>query len=835
MPPFLRNLRLDTFSFWFGFVMGASLLWILGQLRKQLPRFIKFVQGSIQAIRRSLTASTEIRLRNDILRYVQSMHLAAPLFPLDDILIEPRLLPPPTYPEPGKNAPLGDMVSETIPYLPEWPELASAFNAPTLGLSEALEGEANLILLGQPGSGKSVALAYLAATLARKISEDGSAVTKIPLLVHATDFPLGATGGREAIDLLIEAVAQHASGLTLPRLPELVRACCADGRAVLLLDGLDELPPASINQMVEILGILLNQNPHMRAVVATTPDYFDGLAGLGFMPLAMAGWGEGSQAEFVNRWENAWKRSIAPEMQWEKEGVDALILNHWLLTRDVSATPLEFTLKVWAAYAGDALGPEAPKAIEAYLRRMTVNIPNARPALELLSRQMVATLTPVIVQKEAENWIYEFDQPATPGEAPAEGEPAAAGTKAAPKPAALRVMPALVANKLLLPRVGNRITFNHPVIMNYLSAAGYARMSNATAIENQPDWLGKSLTLAYLACFTDVSARVGTLVSQQGDPLRRASFTVARWLRLAPRNAPWRAPAMRHLATLLQKEQHTLGLSARAAAGLIVSGDASIAALFRQLLQSESANLRLLASLGLGILHDTKAINELAALTNDLNPLVARAAALALLGIGNKQAIDALASVMLEANEETRRTAAEALATHPEGRALLKEATHMEDILVRRAAVFGLARVPESWAKEILEKMAVEDGQWVVRNAAAGALEQSQRGNPHIPHKMLPLQDTPWLIAFAAKFGVGVMPGKPALELLIKAIKEGDEAHKLAGLEYLRLHGGEEAIVQLYNTFYGGEGIVREAAFNTLWHMAAAGVSLPPPTQFGLG
>jgi HEAT repeat protein len=176
------------------------------------------------------------------------------------------------------------------------------------------------------------------------------------------------------------------------------------------------------------------------------------------------------------------------------------------------------------------------------------------------------------------------------------------------------------------------------------------------------------------------------------------------------------------------------------------------------------------------------------------------------------------------------------LAENPEeGYPTLQEGANVDDLLVRHAIVFGLAKVNEPWAVELLEKLAIEDGQWVVRNAAAQALEDTKRLNPHIPVALPPLHEIPWLIKYAAKSGSGVSPGKQAVEVLTKALKDGDEYERMAALDYVRLNGNEDHIVQIYHILYGSQGELRETAFNTLWHLAATGITLPSPTQFGLG
>jgi HEAT repeat protein len=183
-----------------------------------------------------------------------------------------------------------------------------------------------------------------------------------------------------------------------------------------------------------------------------------------------------------------------------------------------------------------------------------------------------------------------------------------------------------------------------------------------------------------------------------------------------------------------------------------------------------------------------------------------------------------------------RRSAAEALANHPEeGYPALEEGSAMDDLMVRRSVVFGLLRVNQPWAIQILDKLQLEDKEWIVRNAANQAMEELKRPNAFIPHPLPPLTEAPWLVTFASKLGMGVAPGKPAVDLVLQALKNGDEDQRLAALDYLRLHANAENVHNIYHLYFGEVEEMREAAFNALWVVAAAGVSLPSPRNLAWG
>ena len=65
---------------------------------------------------------------------------------------------------------------------------------------------------------------------------------------------------------------------------------------------------------------------------------------------------------------------------------------------------------------------------------------------------------------------------------------------------------------------------------------------------------------------------------------------------------------------------------------------------------------------------------------------------------------------------------------------------------------------------------------------------------------------------------------------MIKALAEGTDEQRIAALDRLALLAPKEAIPEIYQVLANGQGDLREAAFNSIWHMAAAGVDLPPIT-----
>ncbi|MEW5939819.1 MAG: HEAT repeat domain-containing protein, partial [Chloroflexota bacterium] len=647
---------------------------------------------------------------------------------------------------------------------------------------------------------------------------------------------------------IVDIVAEHISLLEAGRMPGFVQHAFKNGTALFLLDGFDELAPDVQASVSDFLKTLLGAYPRCRVVTTAIPDQLDGLIALGFAPLALMGWDAHTQKQFVGKWGELWTRFVEREA-WAQSGpqaVDPYLIETWLNVGGQFVTPLELTLKVWAGFAGDCLGPHVLEAIASHIRRVApVGTPPA--ALETLAMQAVVNAQMVFDPRKARDWVKSFEvveeKPVEGAPAPAEGEAEKAvpsgqkGKAATVQTASSGLLNKMATSGLLIAHPNNRMRFCHPVFGGYLAGRAMTAFNAEETLINQPIWNGKLLALRYYAAHGDATRVVDAMLAADDPLLHRSLLIAAHWLRDAPREANWRGKIMAGLARVLQSEENPRALRAQAMAAFVLCGDPAAGAFFRQALQSLSFELISLAALGSGAIRDTKATELLASTITAPSASARRAACLALVATGQSSAMESVARALLQGDDETRRAAAEALANDPkEGHEMLRDGATMEDILVRRAVIYGLARINAPWANDMIERSQVEDDQWIVRSAAAEAIEsRSSAGNPHIPRPLTPPSQTPWLIEFAGKQGMGISPGSPATDLLLSAVKNGNELEQQAALNYLRRAPSEGTIKTLYNVMQTGIPEMREACFQILWEIASSGVKLPDPAQYGLG
>ncbi|MDO8752620.1 MAG: HEAT repeat domain-containing protein [Anaerolineales bacterium] len=830
---------IDPFSFFLGFI-GASIFWLLASRARQLWDEVRtgWAEQRETAQTRK-TSSVEENHRRITLRRAQGMHLAAQLFALDEIIQEPLLIAPPPRVEPGAPPIFEDIISQTLPYLPTWPELAAVYHPQTLTLSQALAGNSNIVIIGQPGMGKTVALAYLASLAANRSEKLGALRDIVPILYHVADLELPITDSKDALTPLIEAAAEHAPMFDLGRLHEFFEQTFNNGNALLLVDGFDEIPPESQQVVTEYFKILTQQYPKTRIVTTGAPQYLDGLIPLGFAPLALCAWSARQNEKFLERWGQLWSQTVALE-SWAQAGpeqIDPLLLNLWLIPDQPNLSPLELTLKAWGAYAGDSLGPHVMESIATHIRRIAPpNTPLA--ALESLAMQVILSSQSIFDPRNAREWVKSFEVADPKPEGEIEETKPKKGKKnqnVVPTPTS-GLLAKMAVSGLLDTYPNHKMRFSHPVFAGYLAGHALAHYNAEEAILNQPDWSGKYLAMRYFAATADASHLVQSLLEFSRLPMHRPLFSAARWLKDAPRNAPWRGKLFEKLAALLQTEDIPLGLRGQAMAAFVVSNDPSATTLFRQFGSSFSSELAQLAILGSGAVGDSKAVPVLENALSAPSQSVRRAACMALVAIGTNDALEVVGQTLLNGDEDIRRAAGEALANHPtEGHAMLRDGVTINDILVRRAVMYGLGRIDEVWAREILQNIQVDDDQWVVRNAATEVLDAKAGAGSLAPVQLTAPSESPWLIEFAGKQGLGISPGVPATDILLMALKSEQAEYRLAAPPYLKYTPNEGVLKELYNAMYHNDPELREAAYNTLWEIGSSGVKLPPPSQYGFG
>ena len=97
---------------------------------------------------------------------------------------------------------------------------------------------------------------------------------------------------------IIDLTGEKSSMLDVPRIPNFVRQAFAEERALVLLDGTDELTPDGLKDVVEFIRAIKRAYPKTRMVTTASTEFLDGLVSLNFIPFALAAWNADQRSAF---------------------------------------------------------------------------------------------------------------------------------------------------------------------------------------------------------------------------------------------------------------------------------------------------------------------------------------------------------------------------------------------------------------------------------------------------------------------------------------------------------------------------------------------------------
>ncbi|MFJ5551548.1 NACHT domain-containing protein [Streptomyces sp. NPDC093225] len=167
-----------------------------------------------------------------------------------------------------------------------------------LKAEQALGAADRVLLRGPAGSGKSTLLQWLAVNAARQ--EGGPWSTCVPFVLRLRSFTT-------ADALPLPADFPKASGVPLSAPPGWVEDLMLSGRALVLVDGVDEVPQRLRGRTETWLRSLVSAFPKARYVVTTRPSAVpeDWLAGQGFVPHALLPMEREDVGAFIAHWHAA--------------------------------------------------------------------------------------------------------------------------------------------------------------------------------------------------------------------------------------------------------------------------------------------------------------------------------------------------------------------------------------------------------------------------------------------------------------------------------------------------------------------------------------------------
>ncbi len=825
--PAAQGWTFDLLSALIGAAITAALAIVLYWYRAVIGQAWQAASAAIRQQLDKLTAGLETRYYDGLLSTLPAFEVLPRLVPLETLYVAPRFVAP----------------------LPR-PSLVQASSHPAshVILGSVWQAARRLLVAGRTGSGRTAILVHLARTFtAQNIQGTYDPDQRhIPIYIHLIELsrefsrslaqpdaagnpPSPAKAPDDTAAWLVANVASHSSALIARNIGNLVRRWLQSNQAVILIDGLDELGDLEQQQAMTWISQLVERYPEPRYVVAAPTRGYGKLTEAGFAALPLTEWDVAETSELARRWIKL--------IQCGPEDV-ARLADALKPLPGLAPLPIDLSLAalVWQKSGAAPRSPSVlyDQAVEHVLGELTGQSPLSpllsRSALGRLATKLIKEGRTLATRAELEQIIAELvPKPESAQEpVPTESVPTPSAPSGKLPKSVSETIDALVKSELLAAR-GNDYAFCHRRVQCYLAAWHIVQHKDLAALA---ELLNAPLRFAawadlfeFCAGMLDFTRLIEAYLSQKDDLFRTRLWTTITWAAAAPPEAAWRGRVLGEVARVWMQPNQLAVLRERALLGLISTQDKGLPFLFKKALANPDPIQRAQAIRGLGIMGREADLTILVKALQDPDPSVREAAIHAIGAIPAETALETLIDILLQADETMRQAAAEALVHQGDkGKAILRDAMQEEDVLVRRAATFGLRQIGEPWAVELLGQVEQNDSQWAVRSAATDALRLAQESATGAELDLSPikLQDQGWLIEWAATRGMSVAASAHlAMPVLLKALSEGDARAKLATIRTLARIGNAEAIGPLRQALSESDVAIQTEAWRALAELGA--------------
>jgi HEAT repeat protein len=879
----------DYQNFGIGLVSGWATAYAVYRARHRIRTVVQFVNRRASSAQNFATQSTDSRYVDEIIRFAQRNHLAGGVVPLSDVVVEPRFIGAAPLAAPPEDDVIQNLF-DIIPRVPDMPHLQAPYNIPTLSIDDLGTGDQALALLGTPGSGRTTAMMTILLKALGKLhfaaekdvvqqrldAEDAALDAKqravrvkdrllleqrarerlaeergmafeveagsegiiprfnrlMPVYIHLADIHHAARNTKHTMDpaeLLVEVVRRQLGRIAASTIPGNLYTRLNRGQVLVMVDGYDELTEEARGRALTWLKTLKDYYPRNFYLISGPIHGYGALVQhLGLTPVYLRPWSADTSHRFYQQWVNSWEKGSTRKESRPKPSSEVL---DKIAAQAPVSSPLQRTIGTWSLLANEAPNESMEDGLAFMVRRHLTTLSNAEGLdIQLMVMAALQLDEGYITVNRLEALLREAAPDGLPTQKNKDGSSTALKTEQI-VPVLTQLVRQLQKTGLLIYRRGGRYQFHHMQIAAYLGSLWLRRNPEQVSGKSTlPQWKQAVAFSNFELPLDDV---VRQRLGQPADLNQDILFEIAEWLRYAPADAGWRESYLKYLSNLLLAPNQFQALRERATAALAHTNDPDVDRIFRQASRSPIAPIRLLGALGLGVSGSDNATLALSELMRDENPAVQLAAAFALGAIQTETSLTTLVDGFTEGSELLRQGIAETFAGIPEeGYPILHDAIKDSEMLIRRAAVFGLKRLRSDWAMMAIYQAFLEDNQWYVRSAAQTAFHEIQnaRSLDRGAHGYPPVESIHWLNEWAAARGENVLPGEEAMQMLEKALREGDPDVR----SYAALNIGQMGVFQLIQPLYSllrdKREDVRDTAYRALGNLQAMiGKPLPNP------
>ncbi|MEA3308400.1 MAG: HEAT repeat domain-containing protein [Chloroflexota bacterium] len=691
-----------------------------------------------------------------------------------------------------------------------------------IAYSQILAGHPRLLLTGNRGQGRSTALALLVWQVAQSARETMSTApyARFPLWIdlnQLTELPED-----EELDPL-EFLTALAVKFLPPARDKWLRKQLLSTPSVILIDNWEKVPSAKRAAVAHLITIAAQQLSESYWVIVTGQQGYAPLTVAGFVPVEIQPYNEEPTLHTIY---TGWA-TLLEAVETKLEGSFLSTLQRAL---ESGGTQLDFNLRT-VLYLRTGQHPDRPVDVQQALLEELLPQPKLGEE-ELETAQEAKRITLEVLGELA--WQLKTEEQAH--FSPSDIESLLDMQLPLPdeRPAHLeRATRKLLQETELLCWGKELVTFRHYIWEDFFAARRCSQQAEMPSVLlehlTDPDWIfAEEYYLGLGAAQALVKAQLQASLTASDQ---QALLTAARWAMLAPPEAQWRKVIMKVLARTFTQPTLTPANRIRLGRALTLIAGEGARPFFLQALRHHTPAVRAAALRGLGWTGTPKEMRILAGGLKDPDFATRESAVRALGDLGTPGALRLLQDQLPLVDEELMLVLAETLATNSkDGGEMLRQATESEDLLIRRAAVHGLGKIPAPWTKELLEHIQREDAQWLVRSAAEAALSTQESSSTNTATVLPPPQmdQSQWLINWAAEQGLGVGIGEAAMQILLRVLEKGEPAAQILAAASLAQIGQREHLTALQELLASPREKVQAAANYAINQIENRYAGLPP-------
>lgn len=884
------GIEVDLRSLGLGF--GAGVLTTLAVQRawQYLQRFREDDAGGLDTATRS-GRSGHRRYSRELVEYCQTHHTYGSAIRLEHVLIEPRFIPPApiTALEPDED----DIdIYGDVPIVHDHPYLYAPYNIPTLRIRDMGKGENTVVILGRRGSGRTTALQALALfslgqvkftppqdsvmtaieeelsrlkaderrerleerrrqgqftteRLAKRegmTSDDLNVLEKqtapalqerSPLLVDAfnLDFDDFHKQPTDPAEPLVRALQYGVSNLTRRTMARTIYRLLMGGDALVLIDNMDYLPQERRVLTLQWLRAFIAQYNQNLIFVTYDVEGYHPLVRMGFAPVFVRAWHDQAIEDLADKYVRHWERITQATTRVTEKHVQAF------MAKSRVHAPFELLMRMRGSFAGidDRLGAYVADYIAQKIGRDEAwSAILGRLGQLQLDTGMIALGD--LVERAYQNPLYlpgihkDVSTEETSQEADREHQPTSQRGRIQKEQ--MQLMQMLEKAGLIAPVVGG-YRFIHHALASYCASLSLEDEFAVQTVAERTTWYE---AIGFVAERLPIDRAVATYLYRPREFSYWHLTQLAGWLAYAGEDAGWRQAYLRQMGNLILAPQQYQTIRERLIASLISTRDRGVTIILQRAFQSDDKALQKTACFGLGAIENRTAVTPLVEKFGDSDMRLQIDAALALSAIRDEEALEILGeALMVSANEYVRRAIAEALAgNRATGYPTLYDAVKADEMLLRRAAIFGLGRIETDWALIAINEAYQRDGEEYYVQSAAEVIFLNLFRNEKDGVRAYPeLGAIPWLVQWGAKQAEAqdMDDAIEAVALLDMALVYRDEtAIQVKAMQTARMLTTVENVKTLYAGLFERKGEIRNEAHRTLTHIEMQlGRGLPAP------